>query len=157
MKIFLTCIALIMSWTMSAQNNDFKIIKASKQMQYGGVVGSPVISYYEVSVKAKRKLTISIDSAWAEGKKDQAYMLLDSSQIGIKKTVKKGQILTIAVAIKSESSSLGGLDQTATQPGSPNGVAPCKAPSKICIPYSGGKSKMLTINSLTVLKAQLGQ
>jgi hypothetical protein len=126
-------------------------------MQYGGVVGSPVISYYEVSVKAKRKLTISIDSAWAEGKKDQAFMLLDSSQIGIKKTVKKGQILTIAVAIKSESSSLGGLDQTATQPGSPNGVAPCKAPSKICIPYSGGKSKMLTINSLTVLKAQLGQ
>ena len=142
---------------MSAQNNDFKIIKASKQMQYGGVVGSPVISYYEVSVKAKRKLTISIDSAWAEGKKDQAFMLLHSSQIGIKKTVKKGQILTIAVAIKSESSSLGGLDQTAIQPGSPNGVAPCKAPSKLCIPYLGGKSKMLTINSLTVLKAQLGQ
>jgi hypothetical protein len=157
MKIFLTCIAFIMSWALSAQNNDFKVIKASKQMQYGGVMGSPIISYYEVRVKAKRKLSISVDSAWAEGKKDQAYILLDSSQIGVKKTVKKGQILTIAVAIKSESSSLGGLDQTATQPGSPSSSSPCNTPSKICIPYTGGKSKMLSFNNLTVLQAQFGQ
>ena len=157
MKTLFIAIVIILTGEISAQNNDFTIIKATKQMQYGGVMGSPIVSYYEVSIKAKRKLTLSIDSAWADGKKDQAYILLDSSQIGIKKTVKKGQLLTIAVAIKSESSSLGGLDQTATQPGSPSSNAPCKQPSKICIPYSGGKSKMLTFNNLTILQAQFGQ
>jgi hypothetical protein len=157
MKTLLNTIAIFITGVLSAQNNDFTIIKASKQMQYGGVMGSPIVSYYEVSIKAKRKLTISIDSAWAEGKKDQAYILLDSSQIGVKKIVKKGQVLTIAVAIKSESSLLGGLDQTATQAGSPSSNAPCKQPSKICIPYSGGKSKMLSFNNLTILQAQFGQ
>ena len=157
MKVFLVSIMLLLAFQITAQNSDFKLIKATKQMQYGGVVGSPVVTLYDITVKTKRKVSLSLDSAWAEGKKDLVYIILDSAQVSQKKTLKKGQTIHFAIAIKSENSSLGGLEQTVIQSGSPSAKNPGKSGDKVCITYAGGKSKILSISALTILTPQFGQ
>ena len=70
---------------------DFTVIRAEKQMFYGGVAGSPVVTTYTLFAKARVKQVISVDSGWAEGKADQAVILLDSGKTCQKKTVKLKQ------------------------------------------------------------------
>ena len=157
MKQILVSLLFFLGLQISAQNSDFKLIKATKQMQYGGVVGSPVVTLYDITVRTKRKVKISLDSAWAEGKKDLVYLVLDSGKVYQNKTLKKGQTIHFTLAIKSKNSSLGGLDQTVLQSGSPDAKNSGKPGDKVCITYTGGKSKILSVSALTILTPQFGQ
>jgi len=64
----------------SSQAADFTLIRAEKQTFYGGVAGSPVVTTYTMYAKSKRLFWLSVDSGWAEGKADQAIILLDSGK-----------------------------------------------------------------------------
>lgn len=135
---------------------DFTVIRAEKQMFYGGVAGSPVVTTYTLFAKAKVKQVISVDSGWAEGKADQAVILLDSGKTCQRKTVKIGEIVRIQFQIKT-ASSMGGGDNQWQIPGSVESKSPAGVKNSLCIRYKSSKRKYLTINTIKVLPPIFGQ
>lgn len=140
----------------SSQAADFTVIRAEKQTFYGGVAGSPVVTTYTMYAKSKRLFWLSVDSGWAEGKADQAIILLDSGKTCQKKKVKIGEIIRFQVQIKT-ASNIGGGDNQWQLPGSVESKSPARVKNSLCIRYKSVKNKYLTINVIKTIPPILGQ
>jgi hypothetical protein len=140
----------------ASQAADFKVIRAEKQTFYGGVAGSPVVTTYTLIAKSRIKQIISVDSGWAEGKADQALILLDSGKTCQKKKVKIGEIIKFQVQIKT-ASNIGGGDNQWQMPGSVESKSPARVKNSLCIRYKSGKNKYLTISMIKTIPPILGQ
>jgi hypothetical protein len=140
----------------ASQAADFTVIRAEKQSFYGGVAGSPVVTTYTLIAKSRIKQIISVDSGWAEGKADQALILLDSGKTCQKKKVKIGEIIKFQVQIKT-ASNIGGGDNQWQMPGSVESKSPARVKNSLCIRYKSGKNKYLTISMIKTIPPILGQ
>lgn len=133
------------------KNKDFDVLEANKQTIFGGVSGSPVVTIYKMKIKALRNMTFYCDSAWAEGKKSDVLIDVDSFKMASQYTVKKGDTLLIHFEIRSESEMGGGNYQTKI-PGSIEEKAPIEVTNGAVMEYKGGKSKYLVFNTITVIE-----
>lgn len=133
------------------KNKDFKVVRATEMMSYGGAAGSGSATTYSIQIVARRKLTLSSDSGFAKGKVDAFYIMADSFSYTSSKDLKKGDTAEIVLTIRDESS-IGGGDFQKPIPGSPAGNPPKKSKGKLVIRYQGGKCKTLDINKLEKLE-----
>jgi hypothetical protein len=132
-------------------NRDFKVISAQKQTFYGGVAGSPVVTVYKLTLKAKHKMLLTTDSAWAEDRIDQVVIDVDSFTTLNSHRVKRGEIVHLRFEIRSDSE-LGGGDYQMKVPGSRSAKAPLDVKKGIVLNYRGGKSKTLVFSDITTLE-----
>ena len=135
---------------------DFTVLRAEKQTFYGGVAGSPVVTTYTLYARAKRTFKISVDSGWAEGKADRAYILLDSAKSRSDWAVDIGEIVRFQVQIKT-ASTLGGGNNQWQIPGSVDSKSPIRVKNLLCFRYKGQKTNYLTINTIKTIPPILGQ
>ncbi len=135
---------------------DFTVLRAEKQTFYGGVAGSPVVTTYTLYARAKRSFKISVDSGWAEGKADRAYILMDSAKTRSDWAVDIGEIVRFQVQIKT-ASNIGGGDNQWQLPGSVESKSPARVKNSLCIRYKSVKNKYLTINAIKTIPPILGQ
>jgi len=135
---------------------DFTVLRAEKQKFYGGVAGSPVVTTYTLYARAKRTFKISVDSGWAEGKADRAYILLDSAKSRSDWAVDIGEIVRFQVQIKT-ASTLGGGNNQWQIPGSVDSKSPIRFKNLLCFRYKGQKTNYLTINTIKTIPPILGQ
>jgi hypothetical protein len=133
------------------KNSDLVLKSATKMKYYGGVYGSPMVTVYTLKMEVKRDFNITCDSSYAEDKIDELIIQIDSFNTGKQATLKKGQLLTCILSLKTESVQNAG-DFQITIPGSLPRKAPIEVPQSVYLKYQGGKSKGLIINDITELK-----
>jgi hypothetical protein len=136
------------------KNSDLVLKSATKMNYFGGVYGSPMVTIYTLKMEVKRDFNIICDSSFAEGKIDELIIQIDSFNTAKQATLKKGQLLTCILSLKTESVQNAG-DFQITIPGSLQRKAPTEVPKSVYLKYQGGRSKGLIINDITELKPLL--
>jgi len=133
------------------KNKDFKVVRATQLMSYGGAAGSGSATTYSIQLVARRKMTLSSDSGFAQGKVDAFAIMADSFSYVSSKVLKKGDTVNIVLTIRDESS-IGGGDFQKIIPGSPAGNPPKKSKGTLVLRYKGGKCNFLDINKIEKLE-----
>ena len=142
---------VVMQLSAQSKNKDFKVVRTTQLMSYGGAAGSGSSTTYSVQLIAKRKMTLIGDSGFAQGKADALHILKDSFTSVDRLSVKKGDTVDIVLTIRDETS-IGGGDFQKSIPGSPLSNPPKKSKGVLVLRYQGGKHKILDINNIEKLE-----
>ena len=67
------------AFTSNKNIADFKLISATKMVRMGGAAGSPIVTEFNVTLKAQRSFTVTCDSAFGEGRMDRLTIKCDTS------------------------------------------------------------------------------
>lgn len=128
-------------------NQDLQVLSSEKQTVFGGVFGSPVVTNYKIELKSKRNFTLTVDSIFAEGKKDELKLLKDSFHYTNTLKLKKNQKITMYFSISNVSDV---PNQTNPQfSGSRTATSPIKMTNdQALFYYKGGKSKYLMLSNI---------
>jgi len=147
--ILLSVVSIFLIGAKKPVNQDMQVISAEKQTVYGGVFGSPIVTNYKIEMKSKRNFTLSVDSVYAEGKKDELKLLKDSFNNTTTLKLKKNQIFTMYFYISNVSDV---PHQTNPQfSGSRAATPPIKMTNEQALfYYKGGKGKYLMVNNIKI-------
>jgi hypothetical protein len=132
------------------ESKDFKFISAQKQVLFGGVAGSPVVSLYRIKLKAIRNFEMICDSSYAEGKIDELFIQKDSFNTVQKLNIKKGQTFEFVFSVKT-AAEMGGGDFQMEIPGSIEKNHPLAQENSVLLIYSGGKTNYFLVKKFDVL------
>lgn len=152
-QLFILFVISILSFSFlckKKESKDFKFISAQKQVLFGGVAGSPVISLYRIKLKAIRNFECICDSSYAEGKIDELFIQKDSFNTVQKLLLKKGQIVEFVYSVKT-AAEMGGGDYQIEMPGSNEKTHPLTQENSILLMYKGGKNAYFLVKNYETL------